>query len=65
MGDTASGKQVGLIEAPHNVYLEGIYGAAADDRTFIAMGDRHAAPVTGTAVWYLLRIDPGGKTPPG
>ncbi len=40
VGDTATGKQVGEVVEPHGVYLEGIYGAAADDRTFIAMGDR-------------------------
>jgi hypothetical protein len=63
VGDTATGKQVGLLGEPHRVFLQGIYGAAADDRTFIAMGDRLGGPDEGTAVWYLLRIDPGGKTP--
>ena len=65
VGDTATGKQVGEVAEPHGVYLEEIYGAAADDRTFIAMGDRLRGPDEGTAVWYLLRIDPGGRTPPG
>jgi hypothetical protein len=63
VGDTATGKQVGLLGEPHHVYLEEIYGAAADDRTFIAMGDRLGGADGGTAVWYLLRIDPGGKIP--
>lgn len=63
VGDTASGKQVAEVGAPHGVYLEEVYGAAADDRTFIAMGDRVGGPDAGTAVWYLLRIDPGGRTP--
>ena len=45
------------------MYLEEIYGAAADDRTFIAMGDRLGGADGGTAVWYLLRIDPGGRIP--
>ena len=63
VGDTATGKQVGEVAEPHGVYLEGIYGAAADDRTFIAMGDRLGGPDGGAAVWYLLRIDPGGRTP--
>ena len=63
VGDTATGKQVGQVAEPHGVYLEEIYGAAADDRTFIAMGDRLGGPDGGTAVWYLLRVDPGDRTP--
>ena len=63
VGDTATGKQVGEVVEPHGVYLEEIYGAAADDRTFIAMGDRLGGADGGTAVWYLLRIDPGARTP--
>jgi hypothetical protein len=63
VGDTATGRQVGEVVEPHGEYLEEIYGAAADDRTFIAMGDRLGGPDAGTAVWYLLRIDPGGKVP--
>jgi len=64
VGDTATGKQVGEVAEPHGVHLEGIYGAAADDRTFIVMGDRlFGPPDEGTAVFYLLRIDTGGSTP--
>ncbi len=63
VGDTATGQQVGEVVEPHGVYLEEIYGAAADDRTFIAMGDRLGGADGGTAVWYLLRIDPGGRIP--
>ena len=63
VGDTATGQQVGEVSEPHGVYLEEIYGAAADDRSFIAMGDRLGGADGGTAVWYLLRIDPGGKIP--
>ena len=63
VGDTATGQQVGGIVEPPGEYLEEIYGAAADDRTFIAMGDRLGGPDGATAVWYLLRIDPGGRTP--
>ena len=44
VGDTATGKEVGEVSAPHDVYLEGIYGAAADDRTFIVLGDRLHGP---------------------
>jgi hypothetical protein len=62
VGDTATGKQVGEVAAPPNVYLEGIYGAAADDRTFIVLGHLIHSPDNAPA-WYLLRIDPGGKTP--
>jgi hypothetical protein len=64
VGDTATGQQVGEVSEPRGEYLEEIYGGAADDRTFIAMGDRlGGGPDGGTAVWYLLRIDPGGKIP--
>jgi len=61
--DTATSKQVGEVGAPRGVSLEGIYGAAADDRTFIAVGNRLQDLGEDTAVWYLLRIDPGGRTP--
>ena len=63
VGSTATGKLVGGVSEPRGVYLEGIYGAAADDRTFIAMGDRVHGPDAGTAAWYLLRIAPGARTP--
>jgi hypothetical protein len=64
VGDTATGRQVGEVAPLHNVDLEGIYGAAADDRTFVVMGDRlFGPPYEGRAVFYLLRIDPGGRTP--
>jgi WD40 repeat protein len=64
VGDTATGKQVGEVAALDNVDLEGIYGTAADDRTFIVVGDRlFGAPNEGRAVFYLLRIGPGGRTP--
>ena len=66
VGDTATGKQVGEVAPLLNVNLEGVYGTAADDRTFIVVGDRlFSPPGKGrTAVFYLLRIDPGGRTPP-
>jgi hypothetical protein len=63
VGDTATGEQVGEVAEPQGVYLEEIYGAAADDKTFIVMGDRLGGPDGGTAVWYLLHIDPGSQTP--
>ena len=44
VGDTATGKQVGEVAPLLNVDLEGIYGAAADDRTFIVVGDRLFGP---------------------
>jgi hypothetical protein len=63
VGDTATGKQVGEVAPLLNVDLEGIYGAAADDRTFIVVGDRlFGPPGEGRAVFYLLRIDPGART---
>lgn len=62
VGDTATGKQVGpLIKAPDDVYLQGVYGAAANDRTFIVMGNLVFAPAAVT-VFYLLRIAPGGTS---
>jgi hypothetical protein len=64
VGDTATGKQVGKVAAPPGKYFEGIYGAAADDRTFVVQaGNLRGLPTTQTAVFYLLRIDPGGRTP--
>jgi hypothetical protein len=66
VGDTATGKQVGEVGPVHNVDLAGIYGAAANDRTFVVMGDRlFGPPHEGRAVFYLLHIDPGGSTPSG
>jgi hypothetical protein len=62
VGDTATGKQVGpLIKAPDDVYLQGVYGAAANDRTFIVMGNLVFAPAA-VSVFYLLRIAPGGTS---
>jgi hypothetical protein len=62
VGDTATGKQVGpLIKAPDNVYLHGVYGAAANDRTFIVMGNPVWSPRPVT-VFYLLRVAPDGTS---
>ena len=61
VGDTATGRVGAVIKAPQNVNLQGVYGAAANDRTFIVTGYRHGADA-GT-VWYLLRIAPGSAKP--
>jgi hypothetical protein len=59
VGDTFTGKRSATIMAPDGVYLQGVYGAADDDATFIVTGDRQRG-VAASAVWYLLRIAPGG-----
>jgi hypothetical protein len=61
VGDTATGTAGALIKAPDNVYLQGVYGATADDRTFIVMGNYVHAPDNAT-LFYLLRIAPGGTS---
>jgi hypothetical protein len=61
VGNTATGKLGPLIKAPENVYLEGVYGADASDRTFIVAGNRVHAPDNAT-LWYLLRIASGGTS---
>ena len=62
VGDTATGKQVGpLIKAPDDVYLQGVYGATANDRTFIVMGSLVFAPANVNS-FFLLHIAPGGTS---
>jgi hypothetical protein len=61
VGNTATGNVDALIKAPDNVFLQGVYGAAADDRTFIVMGNYVHAPDNGT-LFYLLRVAPGGRS---
>jgi hypothetical protein len=57
VGNTLDGGSEGIIPSPKGIYLNGVYGAAADDRTFIVTGTRVPAP--GTTVWYLLRLRQG------
>ena len=61
VGSTFTGKTIATVGAPAGVSLTAVYGAAADDRTFIVTGDRTGANA-GT-VWYLLRITPGSNEP--
>jgi hypothetical protein len=61
VGNTLTGAQVAMFGSPNGVYLNAVYGTAADDREFIVTGDRVHG--NGGAVWYLLRITPGGKAP--
>jgi hypothetical protein len=77
VGDTATGKQVGpLIKAPDDVYLHGVYGAAANDRTFIVMGNPVGPPSRDRVLpapyrprRHLRKPDPGAdaanRGPPG
>jgi hypothetical protein len=62
VGNTFTGTTITTVKEPAGVYLQGVYGAAADDRTFIATGARLPGHGSGTA-WYLLRIAPGSGTP--
>jgi hypothetical protein len=61
VGDTATGSVGAVIKAPEDVNLQGVYGATANDRTFIVMGNLVFAPAPVT-VFYLLRIAPGGTS---
>lgn len=58
--DTFTGQQVATVAAPDGVTLGGVYGTAADDRTFIVTGDRRSGAQAVTA-WYLLLIAPHAK----
>ena len=62
VGNAFTGKAIATVKAPAGVALEAVYGAAADDRTFIVTGDRLHGADAGTA-WYLLRIAPGSSAP--
>jgi hypothetical protein len=63
VGDTATGKQVGaLIKPQENVYLQGVYGATGNDRTFVVVGHYVFAPSNANQLFYLLRIAPGGTS---
>ena len=57
--NTRNGGSEGIIPSPAGIYLSGVYGAAADDRTFIVTGTR--VPTPGTTVWYLLRLRQGSS----
>ena len=61
VGDTVTGAIVATVMSPSGVYLDSVYGTAADDRTFIVTGDRPRDASAGTQ-WYLLRITPGSRT---
>ena len=62
VGSTLTGATIATVKEPAGVSLQGVYGAAADDRTFIVTGARLPGHGSGTA-WYLLRIAPGSATP--
>lgn len=62
VGSTRTGQRVATVKAAAGVRFSGVYGVAADDRTFIVTGDKASGPGAGT-VWYLLRIAPGSSIP--
>jgi hypothetical protein len=62
VGDTFTGKEIATVKAPAGVYLNAVYGTAADDRTFIVTGNV-VRGVYGGPEWYLLRIAPGSSVP--
>ena len=62
VGDTFTGQPIATVKAPAGVFLNAVYGTAADDRTFVVTGQRLHGAGAGT-VWYLLRIAPGSATP--
>lgn len=60
VGDTQTGKHLATIGGLPGVRLLGVYGGAADDKTFLVAAQRAAAHgVAGGTAWYLLRISPG------
>jgi hypothetical protein len=61
VGDTATGSVGAVIKAPEDVNLQGVYGATANDRTFIVMGNLVFAPGN-VNLFLLLRIAPGGTS---
>jgi hypothetical protein len=61
VGDTTTGSVGAVIKVPEDVNLQGIYGAAANDRTFILVGNLVFAPGN-VNFFYLLRIAPGGTS---
>ena len=63
VGNTFTGQTIATINAPAGVFLEEVFGAAADDRTFVVTGHHRHGTDVGTTVWYLLRIAPGSSTP--
>jgi hypothetical protein len=63
VGDTFTGQAIATVKAPPGVFFTEVYGAAADDRTFVVTGDRSLGGADAGTVWYLLRIAPGSGTP--
>jgi hypothetical protein len=61
VGDTATGSVGDVIKAPKDVNLQGVYGAAANDRTFILVGNLVLAPGN-VNFFYRLRIAPDGTS---
>ena len=62
VGSTFTGQTIATVRAPAGVFLEAVYGTAADDNTFVVTGQRLRGADAGT-VWYLLRIAPGSAAP--
>jgi hypothetical protein len=61
VGDTATGSVGAVIKAPKDTNIQGVYGAAANDRTFILVGNLVLAPGN-VNFFYLLHIAPGGTS---
>jgi hypothetical protein len=62
VGSTLTGKQFAMVPSPPGIYLDAVYGGAADDRTWVVQGTNQHGPVTETE-WYLLTIAPGTAHP--
>jgi hypothetical protein len=63
VGNTATGKVDAPIKAPAGLEMSGVYGAAANDRTFIVMGSYVLSP-RNEVFFYLLRIPPANTPAP-
>ena len=61
VGNTATGSVGAVIKAPEDVNLQGVYGATANDRTFIVMGNL-VLPPGNVNLFLLLHIAPGGTS---
>jgi hypothetical protein len=62
--NTLTGKELAEVPSPPGIYLDGVYGGSADNRTWLVQGT-HLSSRAGGTVWYILSInpDPRAKNP--
>ena len=62
----STGQRTATVTAPAGVILDGVYGAAAGDRTFVVTGSRQHGAGQGAGagtLWYLLHVPPDRSDP--